>query len=250
MKRMWMILSTLAIANILAIGALVGWLHSSGRLNKERVLAVRTMLSTTWEQEQQQKAEAAAHAQMELKQAEDAARQAIPPETAAERIGQMQLDAEKQLQNVLRQKQELASLRAGLMKQLEDLEQREKQLASQRAAFDAERKRIAETEGTQQFKVALTTLENQKAKDAKAVLKALLGAREVDQVVAYLSKMDESKRSKIIAEFVKDEPAVAADLLERLRTYGLTPRAPANTPGVPMAAGGPATDDPNALRNP
>jgi hypothetical protein len=190
------------------------------------------MLAVTQAQEQQAKVDAEAKAAAEQKKAAEEARQAIPPVTAAELIAEKQLDAEKQLQGVLRQKQELENLRAGLMKQLNDLEQRERQLAEQRAAFDAERKRVAEMEGTEQFKVALSALENQKAKDAKAVLKSLLEGRQVDQVIAYLSKMDESKRTKVIAEFVKDEPAVAADLLERLRTRGMTPPSTS----VPSAA--------------
>jgi hypothetical protein len=87
-----------------------------------------------------------------------------------------------------------------------------------------------ETDGNKQFLVALATLEGQKPKDAKQVLKALLDVRETDQVVAYLAKMEEGKRSKVIAEFVKDSPAMAADLLERLRTRGVVvPAAPLPT---------------------
>ena len=56
------------------------------------------------------------------------------------------------------------------------------------------------------------------------MLKSMLESRQAEQVIAYLTKMDETKRSKIIAEFVKDEPAVAADLLERMRTRGFVPR--------------------------
>lgn len=237
MKRLWMIISTLAIANLLAIGGLVAWLHSSDRLNKDRVQSIRTILATTITQETQAKTDAEAKVAAEQAAAAEEAKAAEPPITAEDRIAERQLEAEKALQAVLRQKQELSSLRDGLMRQLDDIERRERELVQQRAQFEADRKRFAENEGTQQFKAALSTLESQKPKDAKSVLSALLEARQVDQVVAYLTRMDESKRSKIIAEFVKDAPAVAADLLERIRTRGLNPSAAADPPASgPVAA--------------
>ncbi len=251
MKRLWMIVSTLCIANVLAIGGLVGWLQMSGRLNRARLDSVRAMLSTTFEQEQQARAESEAAAAAEKQRAADEARMAAPPESAALRIENQLLEAEKQLQLVLRQKQELASLREGLFRQLDDIDRREKQLASQRAAFEAERRRIIETEGTQQFKIALSALESQKPKDARMVLKALLDARQVEQVVAYLSRMDETKRSKILAEFVKEDATVAADLLERLRTRGLTPPSASSLPGsTPIAAAPAAFHDPGSAHSP
>ena len=35
--------------------------------------------------------------------------------------------------------------------------------------------------------------------------------------------MEERSRSKVLAEFNKVDPRVAADLLERLKTYGIMP---------------------------
>lgn len=224
MKRIWMIVSTLAIANVIAIGGLLAWLQTTDRLSKDRIQTIRAMLSVTQAQEEQARISAETEVAEAKKKAQAEARQAVPPVTAAERISEKQLEAEKQLQSVLRQRQELENLRQGLFRQLGDLERREKALADARSAYESERKRIAEMEGTQQFKIALSALENQRPKDAKAVLQALLESRNVDQVVGYLAKMDESKRSKVLAEFVKDEPAVAADLLERLRTRGLSPQ--------------------------
>jgi hypothetical protein len=52
--------------------------------------------------------------------------------------------------------------------------------------------------------------------------------------------MDESKRSKVIAEFVKDDPVVAADLLERLRTRGVVPPTASSAQAVSSAATAPA----------
>ena len=55
---------------------------------------------------------------------------------------------------------------------------------------------------------------------AKASLQALLDLGDRDQVVTYLSAMDERRRTKIMTEFNKDDPTVAAGLLEALRMRG------------------------------
>lgn len=225
MKRLWMIVSTLAIANVLAIAGFLGWLHMTDRLSRARFESVRQMLKVTVTQEQQTAAEAEAAAQQAEAEAKDHAKAEAPPENAAEVIAEKQRQAEKELQLVLRKQQELESLRSFLLKQLADLETRETKLAAEVKAFHADRERLAEVEGAAQFKAALTTLEAQKPRDAKLVLQALIGASQTEQVVSYLAKMDPDKRAKVIAEFVKDEPAVAADLLERIRTRGTTEAA-------------------------
>jgi len=144
---------------------------------------------------------------------------------------------------LLRQQQDLENLRNGLMSQLAKLEEREKKLQTDRDAFAAERKKIAATEGDKQFQLALATLEGQKPADAKKVLRAMLDAptHQTDQVVSYLAKMDEGKRAKIMAEFVKEDPAVAAELLERLRIRGLGGAAAASQDAASQGSGHDAT---------
>ncbi len=47
MKRIWTIISILALANVLAIGGFVGWLQTSGRLNKDRMQRLRELFAPT-----------------------------------------------------------------------------------------------------------------------------------------------------------------------------------------------------------
>jgi hypothetical protein len=239
MKSLWTILAVVAVANILTIAALVGWLHQSGRLNRERAMAVKQVFSKTVEQERADKAEAEAAARAEQERLKAEAKAAEPPLSASDVIADRQFRDEQRAQVLQRQQRDLENLRAGLMAKLADLESREKKLAADREAFAAERKRIAETEGQEQFRKALATLEGQRPRDAKAVLRSMLETRQGEQVIAYLSKMDESKRSKIVAEFVKDDPALAADLLERLRTRGMAP------PGSPSSPAQAVANDPS-----
>lgn len=220
MRRIWTVIALLSVMNILAIGGLLGWLKISDRLSKERVESLKKIFVRTVAQEQADAAAVVVQAAEEKKSADEKARMAIPPETAAEKIAAQKQEDEQSLQAIQRKQQELESLRASLMSELAKLEGREKQLAAEKAAFAGERARIADTEGAKHFKDALATLEGQKPKDAKQVLKALIDASQKHQAVSYLAKMEEGKRSKVIAEFVKDDAGLAADLLERLRTRG------------------------------
>ncbi len=220
MKRIWTMLSVLAVANVLALGGFVGWLVQSDRLNKERVQRVREMLALTIS------AEKAAMDAETLKQeaakteAAAAEKLAQPPVPASQVIAASIQQQDADVQTTLRKQRELEDLRSSLLRLQSNLEDREKALAQRETNFEDTKKRYARIEGAEQFKTALTTLEGQKAKDARSVLQALLSIGQTEQVVAYLARMDESKRSKVMAEFVKDSPTVAADLLERLRTRG------------------------------
>ena len=242
MKSLWSIIAVMALINILAIGALLGWLHSSGRLSRERFQAVKSVFTTTVADEQQQKAADAAAAEQSRADAASKAKLAEPPKTAADQIADQQFRDEQREQLIQRQRQELESLRSALLVQVARLQERESKLAAERTAFAEERRKLAETDGSKQFKEALATLEGQKPRDAKVVLDALLQARLVDQVVAYLARMEEGKRTKVIAEFVKDDPNVAADLLERLRTRGGVAAPITSSPAVPPSTQTAAND--------
>ena len=50
-------------------------------------------------------------------------------------------------------------------------------------------------------------------------------------IEAYLNAMQERTRTKVLDEFIKSDPKVATDLLERLRTRGIAARAPETMPG-------------------
>lgn len=223
MKRIWTILSVLALANVLAVGVLVGWLVSSDRLNKDRVEQVRAILARTVAQEQADAKAKADEAAQEQQAADEAARMAVPPIPSAEIVAATQLVRDADLQVDLRRQRELEDMRSSLLRLQAGLEAREAELARRVEEFEESKELYASIEGAEQFKTALTTLEGQRPRDAKAVLQSLLQIGQQEQVTAYLANMDESKRSKIVAEFVKDNAAVAADLLERLRTRGIGP---------------------------
>ena len=79
MKRVWTIISILAVANLLALGGFVGWLKTSGRLNKERMQQLRELFAPTIAESAKQAADVAAKKSEEEKKIQDAARSQRPP---------------------------------------------------------------------------------------------------------------------------------------------------------------------------
>ena len=77
----------------------------------------------------------------------------------------------------------------------------------------------------EQFLQAVKQLEQLPAKQAKGVLEQLLADKNVDQAVAYLDAMSPRAAAKVLREF-KSGPdlALATELLERLRTFGVDAR--------------------------
>lgn len=250
MKTIWTVIVSMCIANVLAIGGVVVWLKASDRLNMDRVKLVRQTFSRTVSAEKLDEAQRAVDAERAKQEQAQADRMAQPPRSAEATIEKSRVEDEQRLQTILRKQQELESLRGAIARQSAALEEREKKLLADREAFKAERERIAQTEGAKQFQDALTTLEGQRPKDAKMVLKALIDAKQREQAVSYLAKMEESKRSKVLAEFVKEDATLAADLLERLRTRGTVVPAvqPGSTPHDAPSAQQTVASDAGGLR--
>lgn len=238
MKTIWTILALLAVFNILAVVGLVGWLNATDRLSRDRVLAVSRVFSTTVEQEKAEKAKQEAEEKLKAEERAREERLALPPVSAAEKVAEQQFRDAQKSQTLLRQQQELETLRASLIKRIDDLDLRERKLALERKSFDEQRAKIQAEEASAQFKVAMATLEGQRPKDAKQVLMAMLQEKQHDQVISFLNKMEEGKRVKVMAEFVKEDAALAADLLQRLQARSITPSSGGSAvrPGSDTAA--------------
>lgn len=246
MKRLWNILSVLAIANLLAMAGFVLWLKASDRLSVDRLRQVRAMLAPTLADDAKAKADAdAAQAADEKKKAEEA-RQSGVPESSEERIARQKETDDAAVQTVLRARREIDDLRRRLMEDRDALDKERTALAADQQRWAKQRQEEATQTQSKQFKQALATLESQKPKDAQQLLKLMVGAQQRAQAVAYLSQMQERPRSKIMSEFVKDDAKLAADLLEELRIKSAEsgPRdggalAKGGTPSQGQGGGGP-----------
>ncbi|MBN8597070.1 MAG: hypothetical protein J0L78_05280 [Planctomycetes bacterium] len=238
MKRLWTILSILAVANVLAIGGFVGWLKASGRLDKDRMIRLRELFSPTIVQEKTQREEADAKAAQSVLKAAEEAKSQRPPINAADRLELSAQGEEVRRQQLASLEKQVDLLRSALARDAAEVARNRDQLTQDQAAFEAMRKRVLEQEGSAQFKKTLSTLQDLKPDQAKKALKEMIAMTPAptgsaatihtgfDLVVSYLNSMDSRSRVKVVNEFIQDDPKLAADLLERLRTRGLAFRAP------------------------
>lgn len=217
MKRIWTVLSVLALANVVALGGLAGWMAQTGRLSIDRLRQVREMFSQTVAMEQARlDAERKAAAEAELAKSHELSGTA----RSASELVAMRLNAtDVDLQRIERLRREVADLQRMLQRDQTSLDEQVASFHKERDAFNAMRERLRAIEGGDQFKKSLAVLEGVKAAEARDMLDTLLKGGAKEQVVSYLNAMDERARSKVLTEFIKaGQPDVAAELLESLRT--------------------------------
>lgn len=230
MKSALVALCVLAVANILAVLGFVGWLKATDRLSPARIELVRQIFAPTLKQEKAKQDEAEAKAAAEKKEAAQAARLARPAVTSEMELAARLETTEMDRQRQQRLRDEIGQLQKAIGAKLDELDRLKAQVAQARQEFEEMTRKTRELATDQQFKKSLGVLETMKPSQAKTALQEVMGGEEgKERAVAYLNAMDEGVRSKILQEFIKDEPKVAAELLEALRTRGVPPA----TPGVP-----------------
>lgn len=232
MRSIWIIISTLAIANLLGIAGFVGWLAATDRLGGGRVGRIRELLVKTVAQEKAEQAEAEAVAKTNQAKAEQDAKMKIPPEGSSEAISRVRDQDDLMAARLARTREELKQLQQQLDARQAALERDKAALADAQKRLDAKLAEAATTMGSEQFKQALAALEAQKPAEARKVLQSLIDLKQTDQAVQYLAAMSERGRSRIIGEFIKSDQKLAAQLLEQLRTRGLEPATPPTQPAT------------------
>jgi hypothetical protein len=248
MKGLWTALCVLAIANLLAIGGLGAWLVQSDRMDMARARKLRELISTTLTAEQSEARRIAAEAEA-AKKAEEAAKLASrAPLTAAEQLEARLEATELDRQRAERLKREVQDLRLSLSTEREQLDTEWKKLRdAQKDHADRVAQNLA-TVGNEQFQKTLTVLSKLEPKDSMSILRQILDGKGVQplttsppssapsspsqaatdqterpgkaQALAYLDAMDDKIRTAVLNELVKQDPALAAELLEALRVLG------------------------------
>lgn len=230
MRSVFLALSVLAIANVLGVLAFFGWLRATDRIDAARLQQVRDLLAPTRTEQQKKEAEEDTKAKEAEKARAEAERLSRPTITAEQELSARMEKTEVDRQRQQRLRDELAMLRRTVDERTAELTKLREQIAAAKAEFESITKKTREETTSQQFKKAMATLESMKPSQAMEMLRQVMtGPGGIDQTVAYLNAMEEGARSKVISEFAKDDPKVAADLLERLRTRGI-PASPGAAP--------------------
>lgn len=226
MKGVWITVCVLAIANLLGVVGFVAWLYASDRLNDDRVQRIRSILGETitaetvrLEAERKQEEEA-------LRAREQAARFEGDPESAAAAIQRHREEAEVRQATILRLREEITQLQAELVRARESADTEKRQIEAARRDLDSRRNALDRTRASEQFRQVLSALEAQRPGVGRQILQAMLDAGRRDEVLEYLSAMQDEARAKVVAEFAKTDERLAADLLSELRVRGVTHASP------------------------
>jgi hypothetical protein len=246
LKSLWTGICVLAIANSLAIVLFFGWLKSSDRLSRDRVEAARLIFAKTVGEDQAKKSEEEQALKQQAAKAEAEAKAALPPVTADLRAAIIREYEERTRQEKNRIQRETENLIETLTRRQEEFEKERTAFNAVKEAFEKQRAEIVRLEGDAQFQKSLKIYQSLKPDAAKAMLQRLIDSQKMTEVIAYLNAMKPSVATKIVAEFQKGDATLAADLLERLKVYGLALDAseefgnaasPANPPGAAAAPG-------------
>jgi colicin import membrane protein len=222
MKRLWNIISFIALVNLLSLGLFVAWLAQSGRLNVARISRIHDLLATTIAAEQAAAEEQAQQAAREQAEAAERARQANPPLPSTAQVQNASLTRDQTDAALARVGEETTRLRGQLDARAAELDQREQDFRTARAEWLASIEAEKQRRTDEQFLQTVRQYESAPAKIAREWMLELVDDGKQEQVVAYLDAMNPRAASKILREFkTEKEAALATELLEKLRTFGL-----------------------------
>lgn len=228
MKTLVRAIGILATLHLLALLGGVGWLVATGRVDERRINELTAQFrETTAERDAREEAEAAEQA---AAIEEDDALPGIPL-TAEQQIDRKLRSSEADRQTIQRMRRDVADLRRALQIEREQLDQSRAAFLAEKSSFEQARERVMQTEGEEQFQSALQTLRTMRSKQAYTLVNETIENMPDGMTIAtaYLDNLPAKNRAAILGEFEKADPALAAELLERLRTRGVIAQADGRT---------------------
>ncbi|MEN0019334.1 MAG: hypothetical protein AAF747_00460 [Planctomycetota bacterium] len=225
--RLGAAIAIVAILNFMVLTGIIGWLLATERIDVDRLDEVWGVLEEPIPLQQ-----ARLEREAEAMEAGEDETQGDGLPVSAEMMLEIRLaEQEEHQQRIARMQREIEDLGRTLGRERRELDDEREAFEAERDAFEAMRTELAAIEGDEQFRTAVGVLQNLKADEARAVLAELIegnastldtGAADgITQAVSYLNAMSGRARGKIMREFTEEDPALAADLLERLRVFGL-----------------------------
>jgi hypothetical protein len=218
MRTLWNAVAFLAVVNLLAIALAAGWLHRTGRLDRERIEAVREIFRRPIADVEAERIAADEAVAREAASAElDVAWSPVPVTNLDA------ADAMERFQDLGRVANDRLSRDAEtIVARIDDtFRQREAELAALRAAIEADQARLDEITARAadaDFQQTVADLGEMKLDTAFAIVRVWLEEGRRTLVVDVLHAIDVDRRSALLGEFVdlgRDE--VAADLQLALR---------------------------------
>lgn len=222
MKTIWSVVSILAVAHILALLGVVGFLAGTDRLDRSRIEAVRQVFVPTLSQQEEAEAEVRNAQDERLEQARrEANLDGANPGVDLRNEGFRSVE-QTQLELVRRGERDLENLTAMLDRRLREIERRERELLANEAAFEERFGAKRDAAKEEQFQKMVSLLGKLRAEDLKAKLDVYLLESREDLVVDILQALPLRSATKVLALYQSQtDNIVAADLLLRVKNQGL-----------------------------
>lgn len=180
MKTLWLALSVLAIANMLAFLAFVGWLKMTDRLDGGRMQSVRQLLSKTITDEKAEKDVEVQKEEAEKAAAAEAEKKGRPPLTAQEQLNERLQASEIDEQRMKAMRASIETLRAPLQAEREALAKERLALEKDKAAFGAIVAAANARAKDEQFKKTVAVIDSLKSTDAQQVLMEIMKGEDAE----------------------------------------------------------------------
>ncbi len=223
MKTIGTALTTLAIANLLALAGFVGWLGATDRLSPERVREIRAILAPTVAEAAAAAAEAEAAREAEAAAADEAARRANPPLTPGAVLARREVALDASAQEIARVRQEVRERQAELDRQVAAVAEARAALEAEREAWEAARAAEMARADDAQFDKLVSLFAALKARDARDLVLEMEARGEREEIVRILDALPVRSAAKIVAELkTPEQRTLASALLARLRDLGRT----------------------------
>jgi hypothetical protein len=217
MRTIWNAVAFLAIVNLLALAFAGGWLYRTGRLDRDRIEAVREIFRRPVAEIEAERIAAEAAAS-EATTSEEAVPWGAVPVTNLDSADAM--ERFRDLGRVVNE--QLGREEQAIVARIEDtFRRREAELAALRAGIEADQARLDEITARASdadFKQTVADLGEMKLDTAFAIVRVWLESGRRTLVVDVLHAVDADRRNALLGEFVdlgRDE--VAADLQLALR---------------------------------
>ena len=237
MKTLWNIISFLAVVHLLALLIVVAWLWQSQRLTTDRVREVREMFAMTEPEAQAAAAKTAAETKAQQQMALDAQAKANPPGDSLSEIQHVSVVKQQEEQTRRRLEDEKKIMMDELTASSAQLERKRADLDRQRLDWENTIRNDRQRKVDEQFLQTVKQYEQLTSKQGKQMIITLVNQKQMEQAVAYLDAMSPRAASRILKEFkTESEIALATDLLEKLRTFGVQSAQPAETAASPAPA--------------
>jgi hypothetical protein len=222
MKTLWNITSFLAMVNLLALVMFGGWLWQSGRLDRERVHAIRDMLSPSDENAALEEARGVVSEEGAAVEGGEETRRATPALPSGMQVNQLSAMNTREVLTLRRLEDEKNMLVEQLRLQSQKMREEREAFDAVRAAWEQATKADRDRKSDEQFKKTIDLYQSVPAKQAKSMLVELVDRGQTRQAIAYLDAMDTRTAAKILRELKTDtENELATELLEQLRTFGV-----------------------------